>query len=367
MSKLLRLPLTLLAVLAALFFLPGIASADPLEPTAEECTGDPTLDGCTAPAPGDVANDAGQPEGSADQPEDLPAAGQEETAAVADQPQRPAGGAPQGAVVPAGRLAGVPAVPAAEGALTPAAVTPTPGICSLIPTFPTCPGATDPPSGPLTCDQLAELLGADGCPAGLSCQQLADLLGVTCPEGPPSCEALAELFHLEGCPAPPTSCQEFADLLGIDQCSQIPCLDTSQLPAQAREGLAPLLAGLRNIGIKECPPKPATGGGGGTGGTGTTQPVQHASTPGVYYANCDDARAHGATNIPRGTDGYRPELDGDNDGFACDETQPATAPAAQQPTGTLAYTGVDLEPLLRLSAILISGGTLLLLAGQRRT
>ena len=35
-------------------------------------------------------------------------------------------------------------------------------------------------------------------------------------------------------------------------------------------------------------------------------------------------------------------------------------------TGTLAYTGVDLEPMLRLCAILISSGTLLLLAGQRR-
>ena len=46
----------------------------------------------------------------------------------------------------------------------------------------------------------------------------------------------------------------------------------------------------------------------------------------------------------------------------------AVTPTATQPTptGKLAYTGVDLEPLLRLAAILVSSGTLLVLAGQRR-
>src|SRR4051812_11007774 len=48
MSKLLRLPLTLLAVLAALFFLPSIAFGAP-PPTPEQCAADATLDGCTAP------------------------------------------------------------------------------------------------------------------------------------------------------------------------------------------------------------------------------------------------------------------------------------------------------------------------------
>jgi hypothetical protein len=44
MSKLLRLPLTLLAVLASLFFLPGVASAT--SPTPEQCAADASLDGC---------------------------------------------------------------------------------------------------------------------------------------------------------------------------------------------------------------------------------------------------------------------------------------------------------------------------------
>src|SRR5215217_1843532 len=58
MSKLLRLPLTLVAVLAALLFLPGIAFGDP-PPTAEQCAETPSLDGCTAAeAGGDVVDES---------------------------------------------------------------------------------------------------------------------------------------------------------------------------------------------------------------------------------------------------------------------------------------------------------------------
>jgi hypothetical protein len=44
------------------------------------------------------------------------------------------------------------------------------------------------------------------------------------------------------------------------------------------------------------------------GGTGTTE----------YYANCSAAYAAGVSRIPRGAPGYRPELDRDNDGIACE-------------------------------------------------
>jgi hypothetical protein len=37
-----------------------------------------------------------------------------------------------------------------------------------------------------------------------------------------------------------------------------------------------------------------------------------------YFAGCNDARAAGAAPIYRGTPGYRPEMDGDNDGIACE-------------------------------------------------
>ena len=39
---------------------------------------------------------------------------------------------------------------------------------------------------------------------------------------------------------------------------------------------------------------------------------------GVYFANCDAARAARAAPILRGQPGYRPALDRDNDGVACE-------------------------------------------------
>ena len=38
----------------------------------------------------------------------------------------------------------------------------------------------------------------------------------------------------------------------------------------------------------------------------------------VFYRNCNAARAAGVAPIRRGDPGYRPELDGDNDGWACE-------------------------------------------------
>ncbi len=42
------------------------------------------------------------------------------------------------------------------------------------------------------------------------------------------------------------------------------------------------------------------------------------SGPPVYFRNCSEAKARGYVNIPVGTAGYRPSLDGDGDGFACE-------------------------------------------------
>ena len=38
----------------------------------------------------------------------------------------------------------------------------------------------------------------------------------------------------------------------------------------------------------------------------------------AYYANCDAARAAGVAPIARGMPGYRPALDRDDDGWACE-------------------------------------------------
>jgi hypothetical protein len=366
MSKLLRLPLTLLAVLAALFFLPGVAFGDPLAPTAEECAADPSMTGCLPDGGGDVVEESGPLDEVTDPPGDEmspPPAGEEtqseEEQSESDDPPgagSPAAGPAARVVVPGPRTQlDAPVI----GAILCDADEATP--------LPPCPESPGIPGDPLSCDELADLLNLPECPSSFSCEDLADLLGITCPEGPPSCEVIAELFGLEGCPEPPTSCQEFADLLGIDNCEGIPCLDTSQLPAEAREGLAPLLDGLEAIGIKECPPKPATGGG-GTGG-GNTPPPQGTSQPPpteVHYANCDDARARGAAPVYAGQPGYRAGLDSDNDGIGCEDETQYAATSSPQPTGTLAYTGYDLESQLTIAWTLLMAGAAASIIGRRR-
>jgi hypothetical protein len=54
--------------------------------------------------------------------------------------------------------------------------------------------------------------------------------------------------------------------------------------------------------------------------------------PVPYYPNCTAARAAGAAPIRRGEPGYRPALDGDDDGIACEASGGgAPAPAPQPP------------------------------------
>ncbi|WP_394940673.1 excalibur calcium-binding domain-containing protein [Psychromicrobium sp. YIM B11713] len=49
-------------------------------------------------------------------------------------------------------------------------------------------------------------------------------------------------------------------------------------------------------------------------------PQQTVAPPpaGVYYANCAEARKAGAAPLHIGQPGYRPKLDGDHDGVACE-------------------------------------------------
>lgn len=53
------------------------------------------------------------------------------------------------------------------------------------------------------------------------------------------------------------------------------------------------------------------------GGIGLA-PIAVASNTGPPYANCDEARADGASDILRGDPGYRAKLDRDDDGIACE-------------------------------------------------
>jgi len=50
----------------------------------------------------------------------------------------------------------------------------------------------------------------------------------------------------------------------------------------------------------------------------TTSPTTTTTGSGVYYKNCKAACAAGAAPIRRGQPGYRPELDRDGDGIACE-------------------------------------------------
>ena len=64
--------------------------------------------------------------------------------------------------------------------------------------------------------------------------------------------------------------------------------------------------------------------GGGDSGSGEGSEEEATPEPEPqkeFYANCDDAKAAGAAPMYKGDPGYRPELDRDKDGIACDQNK----------------------------------------------
>ena len=64
----------------------------------------------------------------------------------------------------------------------------------------------------------------------------------------------------------------------------------------------------------------------GGGDSGSGEGPEEEATPEPepqkeFYANCDDAKAAGAAPMYKGDPGYRPELDRDKDGIACDQNK----------------------------------------------
>jgi hypothetical protein len=49
-----------------------------------------------------------------------------------------------------------------------------------------------------------------------------------------------------------------------------------------------------------------------------SQQATSTSRDAVYYRNCAEARAAGVAPLYRGQPGYRPQMDGDGDGVACE-------------------------------------------------
>lgn len=52
--------------------------------------------------------------------------------------------------------------------------------------------------------------------------------------------------------------------------------------------------------------------------SGSPPPVRRPAPSGVFFRNCKEAWAAGAAPLRRGQPGYRPEMDGDGDGIACE-------------------------------------------------
>lgn len=323
MSRLLRLPVVLLVALAmALLWAWPATADDPPPPTAEECLAVPAPEGCPAPSDPLVSDDES---GAGDTAPGGEPAGREQAAAAEADP-----------------MLDVPNCDALPGVGLPPCAPPA---CDNLPLDVVLPDCV--PAPPPTCENLPELPGLPFC-------QFPDS---DCP--PPGTASAAAT---DGECTPPLTCDQFAQLFGFgDDCGDIPlCIPRDQVPPGFPIPVpAPPLCGPGAGGT----PTPPTNG--GSHKPPPTSPGGHET----YYVNCDDARAKGAAPVHRGQPGYRAGLDSDNDGIGCeDDGTAAVTPTATQatPTGKLAYTGVDLEPLLRLAAILVSSGTLLVLAGQRR-
>lgn len=92
----------------------------------------------------------------------------------------------------------------------------------------------------------------------------------------------------------------------------------------------------------------------------------------MTYQNCDDAYAHGRSNIPRSDPSYAAKLDRDGDGVACDQPPPGFTPRPAQPTPTAThatpvktFTSAATTPTLPLTGpateYTVAGGVLLAL------
>lgn len=92
------------------------------------------------------------------------------------------------------------------------------------------------------------------------------------------------------------------------------------------------------------------------------------------FANCDEARAAGASNLRAGMPGYSSALDADGDGIACEDDALAGPPpevlaatdsaeVAQAPTDELAHTGSWTWVLVAIAGILLVAGRRLMSSG----
>jgi hypothetical protein len=330
MSKLLRLPLVLLIALAMAMTWAVPATAHPLpDPAADVCLTEPLPAGCTrADAGGGHTGEEARTGGAAG------TTGTDGTGTVRHEARLPAGQTDDPTVTqPTIQRFGDPAAAGAHAA-----------------------GSTESADGPAAAEE-----SEDPDPAVIGrciADEIDELIaGLQTAVGAAADDLVAELeAGLAGDPATVAAGLP-AFLEGL------PALVEGSAPELATE-LEELLPDTIE-GIVACLPEPPAGGPPPATEPPARQPVQQqAPSPAVHYENCDDARAKGKAPVYSTDPGYRAGLDSDSDGIGCEET--VAAPVATQNTGRLAYTGMDLELWLRAVAILVSSGTLLVLAGVRR-
>ena len=103
-------------------------------------------------------------------------------------------------------------------------------------------------------------------------------------------------------------------------------------PRQSRDKLAKIFAAILIAIIVVCVViiiyslMKESPGGGGRGPYPTTR-FSTTTTPSVYpnppiFENCDDAHKHGRWDIPSTDPAYRPDLDHNHDGIACESRKP---------------------------------------------
>ena len=89
-------------------------------------------------------------------------------------------------------------------------------------------------------------------------------------------------------------------------------------PRSAAAAVATLLAA--GLLVAAAPPGAARKGGSRVGAVAAAAGVMRARPPqpGDVWRGCNDARAAGTAPIFAGEPGYRPDMDGDGDGIACE-------------------------------------------------
>lgn len=102
--------------------------------------------------------------------------------------------------------------------------------------------------------------------------------------------------------------------------SPVPTVIYSPSPVPATEApAAPPVAAPSAPGAEQgSDTSEGDAGAGASSGAGEAPAQPESDSGGVYYRNCKAARDAGAAPLYRGQPGYRPELDRDKDGIACE-------------------------------------------------